>query len=185
MRGNGIAFWLDADGGLEHGDEWDAKIRRQITECVFFVPLISANTQTRLEGYFRIEWDIGAERARGIAAGVPFIVPVVIDDTLEPDALVPDRFRSMQWTRLPGGVAPPDVQARMLKLWTQRVGAIAPDGSGAASAAYRPSTLPPTETSGKSRRVRWLAAAIVPASRLWRRARGSYTIVACGTRRRR
>lgn len=150
LRGNGIEVWFDADGGLEHGDEWDAKIRRQIKECIFFVPLISANTQTRLEGYFRIEWDIGAERARGIAAGVPFIFPVVIDDTLEPDALVPDRFRSVQWTRLPGGVVPPDVQARMLKLWTQRVAAIAPDGGGTASAAYRPSTLPSMETSGKS-----------------------------------
>lgn len=32
----GRARWtrLDADGGLEHGDEWEAKIRRQIKECV-------------------------------------------------------------------------------------------------------------------------------------------------------
>ena len=74
-------MWFDADGGLEHGDEWDAKIRKQIKECVLFIPLISANTQSRLEGYFRIEWELAAQRALGIAAGVPFILPVVIDDT--------------------------------------------------------------------------------------------------------
>ena len=45
---------------------------------------------------------LAAQRAMGIASGVPFILPVVIDDTREPDALVPDRFRAVQWThRMP------------------------------------------------------------------------------------
>ena len=94
LRLSGIEVWFDADGGLEHGDEWDAKIRRQVRECVFFIPLISASTQGRLEGYFRLEWDIAAERARTIAAGVPFILPIALDDTRDADALVPDRFRT-------------------------------------------------------------------------------------------
>lgn len=123
LRGEGVEVWLDADGGLEHGDEWDAKIRRQIKECVLFVPVISATTQARPEGYFRLEWDLAAERARTIASGVPFILPVVIDNTREPDALVPDRFRMVQWTRLPGGVVTPEVKARYLKLWSHRIGA--------------------------------------------------------------
>lgn len=122
LRSSGVEVWCDVEGGLEHGDEWDAKIRRQIKECVLFLPLISANTQARLEGYFRIEWDFAAERARGIASGVPFILPVVIDDTGEPGAHVPDRFRAVQWTRLPGGAVPPDVLARFLKLWGDRTG---------------------------------------------------------------
>ena len=67
---------------------------------------------------------MAAERARSIASGVPFILPVVIDDTREPDALVPDRFRAVQWTRLPGGVVPPEVQARFLKLWSHRTGVL-------------------------------------------------------------
>jgi TolB-like protein/tetratricopeptide (TPR) repeat protein len=126
LRAGGVEVWFDADGGLEHGDEWDAKIRRQIKECVLFIPVISANTQARHEGYFRIEWDLAAERARGIASGVPFILPVVIDDTREPDALVPDRFRAVQWTRLRGGEVPAEVQQRFLKLWSHRTGAIDP-----------------------------------------------------------
>ncbi len=135
LRAGGAEVWLDAEGGLEHGDEWDAKIRRQIRECVLFIPLISANSQARHEGYFRIEWDIAAERARGIAAGVPFILPVVTDDTPEPDALVPDRFRSVQWTRLRGGEVPPEVQQRFLRLWAQRTGAPAQNVSRTGNAA--------------------------------------------------
>ena len=124
LRTSGVEVWFDSDGGLEHGDEWDAKIRRQIKECVLFIPVISAATQARHEGYFRIEWDLAAERAQGIASGVPFILPVIIDDTREPDALVPDRFRKVQWTRLPGGAISPEIQARFLKLWSHRTGVL-------------------------------------------------------------
>jgi TolB-like protein/Tfp pilus assembly protein PilF len=124
LRSSGVEVWFDQEGGLEHGDEWDAKIRRQIKECVLFLPLISANTQAREEGYFRIEWDLAAERAQGIAAGVAFILPILVDDTQEPDALVPDRFRKVQWTRLPGGQVSPEVLARFLKLWSHRTGAL-------------------------------------------------------------
>src|SRR5258707_14348800 len=66
---------------LRSGDEWDAKIRKQIAECALFVPLISANTQARTEGYFRREWKQGAERTHGMAGGAPFLLPVAVDDT--------------------------------------------------------------------------------------------------------
>ena len=125
LRADGVEVWFDQEGGLEHGDEWDTKIRRQIKECVLFIPVISANTQAREEGYFRIEWELAAQRALGIASGVAFILPVVIDDTREPDALVPDRFRAVQWTRLRGGEVLPDVKQRFLKLWSHRAGVVA------------------------------------------------------------
>ena len=116
LRSQGVEVWFDQEGGLEHGDEWDRKIRHQIKECALFLPVISANTQARREGYFRIEWDLAAERAQGIAHGVPFILPVVIDTTNEPGALVPDRFRKVQWTRLPAGETPAAFVARVQKL---------------------------------------------------------------------
>src|SRR6185295_5100294 len=93
-------------------------------ECVLFIAVISANTQAREEGYFRIEWELAAQRALGIASGVAFILPVVIDGTKEVGALVPDRFRSVQWTRLPGGNVPPEVLQRFLKLWSHRAGVL-------------------------------------------------------------
>jgi tetratricopeptide (TPR) repeat protein len=143
LRSAGIEVWLDQEGGLEHGDEWDEKIRRQIRECVLFVPVISATTQARAEGYFRIEWDLAAERAQGIAHGVPFILPVRIDDTREADALVPDRFRRVQWTHLPGGSVSPDIQARFLKLWSHRVGLPSPENAQILSSPLRAAAHPP------------------------------------------
>ncbi|MGD1031698.1 MAG: TIR domain-containing protein [Opitutaceae bacterium] len=159
LRAGGIEVWFDTEGGLEHGDEWDAKIRRQIKDCVLFIPLISANTQARQEGYFRIEWELAAERAMGIAHGVPFILPVVIDDTREPDALVPDRFRKVQWMRLPGGAASPDVQARFLKIWSHRTGAPSHKAEPSEPAVIRPSSaLQPAGRPGRWKYA-WMAVA--------------------------
>lgn len=144
LRSAGVEVWFDTAGGLEHGDEWDAKIRRQIKECVLFIPLISATTQARIEGYFRVEWDVAAERSQGIAQGVPFILPVTIDDTREADALVPERFRKVQWTHVPNGVLTPEVLTRLLRLWSQRTGGVIPETgratapTGRAAAPARP-----------------------------------------------
>jgi hypothetical protein len=57
----GIEVWFD-QSGLVGGDAWDAKIRAQIASCALFVPVISANTQARREGYFRLEWKLAAQR---------------------------------------------------------------------------------------------------------------------------
>ena len=160
LRTDGVEVWFDADGGLEHGDEWDAKIRLQIKESVLFIPLISANTQARHEGYFRLEWELAAERAMSIASGVPFILPVVIDDTREPDALVPDRFRKVQWTRLPGGEITPEVRARFLKLWSHRIGAVAHEEKRDTTPA--PQSLPEVGRPLRGRHG-WIAAAIAGA----------------------
>jgi TolB-like protein/Flp pilus assembly protein TadD len=142
LRSGGVEVWFDQEGGLEHGDAWDAKIRAQIRECVLFVPIISSNTQARLEGYFRIEWELAAERAMGIAQGVPFILPVAIDDTREPGALIPDRFRKVQWTRMPGGIVSSEVRARLLKLWSHRTGAILTDGTPARTVSASSTPFP-------------------------------------------
>jgi hypothetical protein len=52
LRAVGLEVWFDQND-LVGGDAWDAKIRRQIASCALFVPVISANMQARLEGYFR------------------------------------------------------------------------------------------------------------------------------------
>ncbi len=104
LRAADVEVWLDEDE-LQGGDAWDAKIRRQIRECALFVPLISAATQARHEGYFRLEWHLGEQRSLLIAKGRPFLVPVALDDTSEREASVPDAFLAVQWTRLRGGEA--------------------------------------------------------------------------------
>ena len=47
---------LATESELRGGDAWDQKIRRQVKECALFMPIISASTQARAEGYFRLEW---------------------------------------------------------------------------------------------------------------------------------
>jgi hypothetical protein len=102
LRGAGVDVWFD-QSELVGGDAWDAKIRKQIRDCALFVPVISAATQARREAYFRLEWKLAAQRTHMMAAGTPFVLPVVMDATGDADALVPDEFREVQWTRLPGG----------------------------------------------------------------------------------
>lgn len=103
LNSHGVEVWFDQNE-LRGGDSWDAKIRRQIKECALLMPVISVRTQERHEGYFRREWKLGAERTHDMAAGVPFIVPVAIDDTSEQNAVVPDEFLRIQWIRLSGAL---------------------------------------------------------------------------------
>jgi TolB-like protein len=115
LRAFGVEAWFD-QSELRGGDAWDQKIKRQIRECALFMPLISATTQGRGEGYFRREWKLGVERTHDMAAGVAFIVPVVIDDTPESAALVPEEFMRVQWTRLPHGVPSPEFVTQVKRL---------------------------------------------------------------------
>jgi hypothetical protein len=49
-----------------------------------------------------------------------FILPVCIDDTPEADAFVPEKFRSLHITRLPGGEPSADFLRRLQELTTGR-----------------------------------------------------------------
>jgi hypothetical protein len=75
-----IDVWVDSHR-LEAGDDWDHKIRRNIKNCSYFMPLISSASTRRRQGYFRREWALAAERALDFADSAAFIVPVAIDDT--------------------------------------------------------------------------------------------------------
>jgi len=102
LRAARIEVWFDRSE-LRGGDAWDASIRRQIKNCALFIPVISKNTHARGEGYFRLEWKLAVDRCHLMASDLPFLVPVVVDDTPDQEDRVPDRFREVQWTRLPGG----------------------------------------------------------------------------------
>src|SRR5262249_7263523 len=105
LRNAGIEVWFDKNE-LRGGSVWDAAIRRQIKGCALFVPLISSNSRARVEGYFRLEWKLAVDRSHLMAAEKVFLLPVVIDDTRENDARVPDKFHEVQWTWLSGGRTP-------------------------------------------------------------------------------
>jgi hypothetical protein len=115
----GLTTWFDLDR-LEGGDDYDRKIHANIGRCSFFLPVISATTQRRHEAYFRREWSYAVDRSRNIAEGAVFILPACIDDTPEATALVPEKFKSLHISRLPGGEPSPDFVRRLRELFSAR-----------------------------------------------------------------
>ncbi len=132
LRAAGAEVWFD-QSELVGGDAWDAKIRRQIKECVLFVPMISASTQARAEGYFRREWKLAVERTHDMADHVAFLLPVVLDGTTDREAHVPEKFREVQWTRVQTAGAETAFAQRVIKL----LGVTPPPASLPDSAAPR------------------------------------------------
>src|SRR5215831_16514281 len=100
LRAAGVEVWFDKSE-LRGRDAWDKQIRGQIRDCALFVPIISANSQARPEGYFRLEWDLADQRTHLMGRNRAFIMPVCTDATPEREADVPDSFLAVQWTRLP------------------------------------------------------------------------------------
>jgi adenylate cyclase len=115
LRGAGIEVWFD-QSELRGGDAWDRHIRERIHDCRLFMPVISHNTEARDEGYFRREWKLAVERTHDMDEKKPFLVPVVIDDTTERAARVPEKFRELQWTRLSGVEMPSEFADRIRRL---------------------------------------------------------------------
>jgi TolB-like protein/Tfp pilus assembly protein PilF len=161
LKAAGIEVWFDKSE-LRGGDAWDQSIRRKIRECRLFIPIISANTQARLEGYFRREWKLAVDRTEDMAGSVAFLVPVAIDETPEAAAEAPERFRAVQWTRLPRGRTPPEFVERVRRLLSP----------GAPVAAPLTPAMPPgtahggcssTGRSGKRHSLLWAAFAIAAA----------------------
>jgi hypothetical protein len=119
LEAAGLTVWFDMDR-LEGGDDYDRKIRSNIGRCSFFLPVVSATTQRRHEGYFRREWNYAVDRTYGMADGAVFVLPVCIDDTPEAGALVPEKFKALHFSRVPGGEPPPEFTRRLQELFHAR-----------------------------------------------------------------
>jgi tetratricopeptide (TPR) repeat protein len=145
----GIEVWFD-QSELAGGDQWDAKIRARIGTCALFLPVVSASTEARREGYFRLEWRLAAQRTEMMSKRTPFLLPVTIDATRESEADVPEEFRAVHWTKLPGGETPAAFAARIHEL-------LAGEGAHSSGSPFDgvPGTASPRRGGG-----RWL----VPAS---------------------
>ena len=150
LRAAGIEVWFD-QSELRGGDAWDQSIRRQIKNCALFIPIVSRHTHERAEGYFRLEWKLAVDRSHLIMANRAFLVPVIIDDTRDDDENVPDRFKEVQWTHLPGGETPGAFVERVKHLLsgavskTTRAG---PSGTGHDPSSSRPKRVLPAAVAG-------------------------------------
>jgi hypothetical protein len=120
LEAAGVSTWFDFDR-LEGGDDYDRKIQRHIARCSYFIPVISRNTERRLEAYFRREWSYALDRARNMAEEALFILPVTIDGTSAAEAMVPERFRSLHFTNLPAGEVSVEFVRRLTELIRARL----------------------------------------------------------------
>ena len=153
LRAAGVEVWFD-QSELRGGDAWDAKIRKQIKECALFVPVISANTQARAEGYFRREWKLAVDRTHDMADHVAFLVPVVIDRTKDAEAFVPEKFREVQWTRFAGGAPNDEFPQRIAALLQGREANAGGTAAVVATPERRPEVVPlPSRVPHSSRSV--------------------------------
>jgi TolB-like protein/cytochrome c-type biogenesis protein CcmH/NrfG len=153
LRQSGIEVWFD-QSELRGGDAWDAKIREQIRDCALFVPLISAHTQRRTEGYFRLEWKLAVDRSYLMASERAFLLPVVIDPTPQPEALVPERFREVQWTVLLSAESTQPFVERVKRLLDQPL---------AARNRHASTTAAPRRPRSARLAIPWVALALVVA----------------------
>ena len=147
LRADGLEVWFD-QSELRGGDAWDASIRKQIKECALFVPIISANTQAREEGYFRLEWKLAVDRSHLMADNKAFFFPVVIDGTSDIAANVPDKFRERQWTRIDSAGSIESL-AKRIKSVFEKTDTLSP--RSAASPATNTSSSRATALSWKTR----------------------------------
>jgi TolB-like protein len=167
LRTGGMDVWFD-QSELRGGDAWDASIRRQIKDCALFVPIISIHTQEREEGYFRREWNLAVSRTLDMAHDRAFLLPVVVDATTDANARVPEKFRELQWTRLPGGETTPAFVDHVRRLLTAR-DTLAPEASGLLQrptrvAAAGVSASGPAPAAPRALRYGWAIALVLAAT---------------------
>ena len=159
LRAAGIEVWFD-QSELRGGDAWDQSIRKQIKTCALFIPVISHATHDRREGYFRLEWKLAVDRSHLMDAEMAFLLPVVIDDTHDGDERVPERFREVQWSRLPDGQTSPAFIERVRRLLSSEV-STATEAPVSAVSAAAPGLRKPVRASRRSKPVLLAAVAIV------------------------
>jgi hypothetical protein len=113
LEAAGLEVWLDLRC-REAGDDYAREILHLIKRCALFVPVISRNTQSRDEGFFRKEWRWAVERLDLMTGSQrPFLMPLVIDDTPIYNAIVPPQFVKFEWAFAPGGVPPAEWIAKL------------------------------------------------------------------------
>ena len=116
----GLTTWFDLDR-LEGGDDYDRKIQRQHRALQLLRAGDFGGDAAPARG--AISGANGATRSIARATSPMarvFILPVCIDDTPEADALVPEQFKAVHITRLPGGEPTPEFLRRLQDLFSGR-----------------------------------------------------------------
>ena len=109
LENRGLPVWMDRGNRkalrLNPGDPYNKKIQQNISECSFFIAVISRSAAEPTAGYLRREWSWALERLPDFTGLVdkPFIIPVVIDSVDFKNAEIPSEFKKLHYESLPQG----------------------------------------------------------------------------------
>jgi len=99
LESAGVDVWFDRKD-LRGGDDYEAKIRRNIESCSLFAPILSPHALSKQARYFRLEWNWAERVAAQLPSNRRFIVPLVLGEVAPKDPALPERFHGIQWERL-------------------------------------------------------------------------------------
>ncbi|MEA2464056.1 MAG: hypothetical protein QOJ98_1803 [Acidobacteriota bacterium] len=97
LRAADLDVWFDRDE-LEPGDPWENKILLNISKAAAFIAVISRNTLTRQQKFFRVEWEHAVDVAIRFPSDYRFLFPLSIDDTVPDHPSIPRQLHDRQWS---------------------------------------------------------------------------------------
>ncbi len=109
LEAKNIDTWMDEQElPDEPGNFYEEKIRENVREASFFVPIISrAWERAGPKRFVRREWRMAEDAAKERRKEDFYFQPLVIDDMQPGSKSVDEIFRNVQWTRLREGQVPP------------------------------------------------------------------------------
>jgi hypothetical protein len=93
-------------------------LRREIEDSALFLAIISQNAESHQTANFRNEWEIAADYMDTLPRGVPFLLPIIIDETEEYGGTTPSAFGGVHWIRQPEGETSADLVQEVVRLLT-------------------------------------------------------------------
>lgn len=99
-------------------DTKSGDLKKEIEESALFLALISQHAAAQPTGHFRNEWEIAANYMDTLPRGVPFLLPIIIDDTEEYGIPAPEAFGGVHWVKQPDGDASADLVEEVVRLLT-------------------------------------------------------------------
>lgn len=99
-------------------DTKSGDLKAEIEGSALFLAIISQNAKALPTGNFRNEWEIAAEFMDTLPRGVPFLLPIIVDDTDEYGIETPSAFGGVHWISQPDGDTSAELVEEVVRLLT-------------------------------------------------------------------
>lgn len=147
-------------------DSKSGDLKKEIEKSALFLAIISKNAESHSSGNFRNEWEIAANYMDTLPRGVPFLLPIIIDDTEEYGIEVPEAFGGVHWVTQPDGDASADLVEEVVRLLTIPRGPvyfppIPPGLSRPPFSMKKKSKTPANVLPEEKPRPKWLMASLI------------------------